>query len=86
MLERVLILVILILLVFFVFFSRSNITDPDCPDGSYSIPSSVGSPYRCVMLYTHHDYFTEAEQSCKENNGHLFPVSNEFVNIILTSK
>ena len=58
----------------------------DCPTGTYSIPSNLGSRYNCVNTTTTLAYFAEAEQVCSYANGHLMPIPNGYVNSFLIGK
>ncbi|KAE9547233.1 hypothetical protein FO519_009555 [Halicephalobus sp. NKZ332] len=53
--------------------------DSTCPDGTYVIPSILGSNWPCMLLSNDTAIYTYAERVCEEHNGHLLPIPNAFV-------
>lgn len=68
------------LFLFLIFVNTSLAT---CPDGTVSIPSSLGSQWSCLSVITSGNSFLTAELQCQQNGGHLISVSSGFVNLFI---
>ena len=70
----------LFLFVILLFFHYSL---ADCPPGAINVSSSFGSNWSCILVYPSTYEFTNAEEECNTNGGHLVSVPNGFFNYFL---